>query len=691
MVGLGNVDNTTDAGKPVSTATQTALDFKAPLASPDLTGVPTAPTATAGTNTTQVATTAFVGTAVSNLVASAPAALDTLNELAAALGNDSSFATTVSNSIGLKAPIASPTFTGTVSGITKSMVGLGNVDNTSDASKPVSTAAQTALDFKAPLASPTFTGTVSGITKDMVGLGNVDNTTDALKPISTATQTALDAKLSSATAATTYETITNVALKASIASPTFTGTPIAPTAAAANNSTQIATTAYADRAASNATAALVASAPAALDTLNELATALGNDASFSTTITNSIATKAPIASPTFTGTVSGITKTMVGLGDVDNTADSAKPISTATQTALDTKLASTLAASTYAPIASPTFTGTVSGITKTMVGLGNVENTALSTWAGSSSITTLGTIATGTWSGTAIATTKGGTGLTSYATGDILYSSASNTLAKLAAGSNGQLLTLAGGVPTWAAAPVSLPAQSISTTINSATAFSNGPSASATLSTSLLEVYNPSGLYNANDLENFANVYQVGDIITLTGSQAGSPKEPVVFTLTGIPFNMGGSVGIPLAITSGSAGSYQSWNLAKTVSQAGKYLTTNGQTASWGTLVVPITTGTATISANTATTVDTTALADFTSAEYMVSLRQGSKVRTSKVIVQDDGTNVDMTEFAITETGGTMTGVVVSAAVSSTNAVLQVTVTDAATTNVTVKFSKVAL
>lgn len=59
------------------------------------------------------------------------------------------------------APIASPTFTGTVSGITKSMVGLGNVDNTSDANKPVSTATQTALDLKSPLASPTFTGTVT--------------------------------------------------------------------------------------------------------------------------------------------------------------------------------------------------------------------------------------------------------------------------------------------------------------------------------------------------------------------------------------------------------------------------------------------------------------------------------------------------------------------------------------------------
>lgn len=59
-VGLGNVDNTSDANKPVSTATRTALNLKANLASPTLTGVPTAPTAAVGTKTTQIATTAFV-------------------------------------------------------------------------------------------------------------------------------------------------------------------------------------------------------------------------------------------------------------------------------------------------------------------------------------------------------------------------------------------------------------------------------------------------------------------------------------------------------------------------------------------------------------------------------------------------------------------------------------------------------
>ena len=69
----------------------------------------------------------------------------------------------LTNRFAEKAPVNNPTFTGTVAGITKTMVGLGNVDDTTDLNKPVSTATQTALDLKAPLASPTFTGTVAGL------------------------------------------------------------------------------------------------------------------------------------------------------------------------------------------------------------------------------------------------------------------------------------------------------------------------------------------------------------------------------------------------------------------------------------------------------------------------------------------------------------------------------------------------
>jgi hypothetical protein len=123
---------------------------------------------------TGYATETYVGTAISNLVDAAPATLNTLNELAAALGDDANYASTISTALGLKAPLASPTFTGTVT------IPSG-----------------ASISGFAPLASPTFTGTVAGVTSTHVGLGNVDNTSDANKPVSTATQTALDLKLNS--------------------------------------------------------------------------------------------------------------------------------------------------------------------------------------------------------------------------------------------------------------------------------------------------------------------------------------------------------------------------------------------------------------------------------------------------------------------------------------------------------------
>ncbi|PBJ21165.1 hypothetical protein BSG18_32290 [Pseudomonas ogarae] len=80
----------------------------APLASPALTGTPTAPTPAAGTNTAQLATTAFVRTALAALVDSAPGALDTINELATALGKDPNFSVTMTNALAGKLNIAVP-------------------------------------------------------------------------------------------------------------------------------------------------------------------------------------------------------------------------------------------------------------------------------------------------------------------------------------------------------------------------------------------------------------------------------------------------------------------------------------------------------------------------------------------------------------------------------------------------------
>jgi len=78
-----------------------------------------------------------------------------------------------------------------------------------------------------------------------------------------------------------------------------------------------------------------------------------------------------------------------------------------------------------------------------------LSNTTLGSTVVNSSLTSVGTIATGVWNGTAIASTSGGTGLTSYTTGDLIYSSSGNTLSKLGIGSAGQFLKVVGGVPAW--------------------------------------------------------------------------------------------------------------------------------------------------------------------------------------------------------------------------------------------------
>ncbi|MBH8611966.1 hypothetical protein I4N56_014275 [Pseudomonas mohnii] len=98
-------------GKPTTLAGYGISDA-APLDSPNFKGIPLVPTAPAGNNTQQAANTAFIQAALAALVDSSPAALDTLKELATALGNDPNFAATVTNALSLKAPLASPAFTG---------------------------------------------------------------------------------------------------------------------------------------------------------------------------------------------------------------------------------------------------------------------------------------------------------------------------------------------------------------------------------------------------------------------------------------------------------------------------------------------------------------------------------------------------------------------------------------------------
>ena len=273
-----------------------------------------------------------------------------------------------------------------------------------------------------------------------------------------------------------------------------------------------------------------------------------------------------------------------------------------------------------------------------------LSGTALGSGITGSSLTSVGTIATGTWNGTAIAVANGGTGSTS--------TSDARTALGLAIGTdvqayNATLAAVAGGTYT-------------------------GDDSIATVGTVT------AGTWSATEI-----ALNKGGTGATTQAGAANAVLPSQTSATGKYLK---SDGTNVLWETVDALPSQSGN-------SGKYLTTDGTSASWATLVVPIVTGTDTVTGNTIETVDTTALSAFTSIEYMVSLKQATnnKTRTSKVLVQTDGTSVDMTEFAITETGGTIAGVVVSAAVSSTNAVLQVTVTDAATNNVTVKFSKVSL
>ena len=331
-VGLSNVDNISDLNKPVSTATQTALDLKANIAGPSFSGTVSLPSTTSigDVSSSEIATLNGVTSAIqTQLDSKAPSAgpsfsgtvvlpsttsigdvsaleIETLNGVTSSIQTQLNARLESATAASTYAPIASPTFTGIVSGITKSMVGLANVDNTADTAKPVSTATQTALDLKANLAGPTFTGTVT--LPGTTSIGDVSATEIGyVNGVTSAIQTQLDAKLESSTASSTY---------APKASPTFTGTVTLPSTTSVGN-------------VSNTEIGYLDGVTSAIQTQIDAKLASATAAS----------TYAPIASPTFTGTVSGISKSMVGLGNVDNTSDANKPVSTATQTALDAKLA----------------------------------------------------------------------------------------------------------------------------------------------------------------------------------------------------------------------------------------------------------------------------------------------------------------------------------------------------------------
>ena len=265
-------------------------------------------------------------TQLGNIIDGAPETLNTLNELAAAIGDNPEFATTVSaiNSAvsGLTTDVS--TIDGTVTTLSSTVSGhttdistltsdLGNLDTQVQGIATDLGTAETDIDNlqsdvsgletttgnletnKAPKDNPTFTGTV--VLPNTTSIGDVSSTElGYLNGVTSDIQTQIDGKLATSTASSTY---------APLSGPTFTGTVTLPS-----------TTSIGDVSATE------------LQYINGVTSA----------IQTQLDAKAPTASPTFTGTVSGITATMVGLGNVDNTSDANKPVSTATQTALDAKL-----------------------------------------------------------------------------------------------------------------------------------------------------------------------------------------------------------------------------------------------------------------------------------------------------------------------------------------------------------------
>jgi hypothetical protein len=125
-IGLGNVNNTSDANKPLSNANVSALALKANLASPVLSGTPTAPTAVISDNSTTLATTAFVVSKIQAVIGVAPAALDTLVEISTQLiADESAVSALVITIAGKQDALVSATTIKTVNGI--SLLGSGDI------------------------------------------------------------------------------------------------------------------------------------------------------------------------------------------------------------------------------------------------------------------------------------------------------------------------------------------------------------------------------------------------------------------------------------------------------------------------------------------------------------------------------------------------------------------------------------
>ncbi|EPV1976027.1 phage tail protein [Escherichia coli] len=265
----------------------------APKASPTFTGTPKAPTPAAGNNTTQVATTAFVQAALTALINGAPATLDTLKEIAAAINNDPNFSTTINNALALKAPLSSPALTGTPTAPTAAQ----SVNNTQIATTAFVKSAIAGMVGSAPAALDTLNELAAALGNDPNFATTMLNALAGKQPLDN-TLTNLSGK--DVAGLLTYLRIGEI--YAPINSPSFTGTPSVPTADQSEIDFRIANTAFVAQAIAN----LNGGAPAALNTLKKLALAINNDASFYSTVNNALGQKADLSDFTYSKTSSSV-------------------------------------------------------------------------------------------------------------------------------------------------------------------------------------------------------------------------------------------------------------------------------------------------------------------------------------------------------------------------------------------------
>ncbi|MET6801792.1 phage tail protein [Citrobacter freundii] len=265
----------------------------APKDSPTLTGTPKAPTAEAGNNSVQIANTAFVKAAILALIGGAPATLDTLKEIAAAINNDPNFSTTINNALALKAPLASPALTGTPTAPTAAQT----VNNTQIATTAFVKSAVAGLVGSSPEALDTLNELAAALGNDPNFATTVMNALAGKQPLD-ATLTNLSGKSISGL----LEYLRIGEIYAPINSPSFTGTPSVPTADQSEIDFRIANTAFV----AQAIAILNGGAPAALNTLKKLALAINNDASFYSTVNNALGQKAALSDFTYSKTSSSV-------------------------------------------------------------------------------------------------------------------------------------------------------------------------------------------------------------------------------------------------------------------------------------------------------------------------------------------------------------------------------------------------